>query len=58
MQNQGTEDTPNYVQVDHTGVVMIITMSKPELEDRLLAVETDIINTMLELTEIYEGSVV
>lgn len=38
MQNQGTEDTPNYVQVDHTGVVMIITMSKPELEDRLLAV--------------------
>lgn len=53
--NQGTEENPEYKEVKTTGTVMIVTMSKPEIEDRVSALETDVINTMLALTEIYEG---
>lgn len=57
MVNKGTEEFPEYEEVNTTGTVMIVTMSKPELEDRVSTLETDMINTMLALTEIYEGSI-
>lgn len=55
--NQGTEEEPDYVENQTTGTVMIVKMSKPDVEDRVDTLETDMINTMLALTEIYEGSI-
>lgn len=57
MVNNGTEEEPDYQESVTTGTVMIVTMSKPELEDRVTTLESDVINTMLALTELYEGSI-
>lgn len=57
MVNNGTEEEPDYQESVTTGTVMIVTMSKPELEDRVTILESDVINTMLALTELYEGSI-
>lgn len=52
------EDTNpiDYLETHKTGTVMIVTMSKPDIEDRVKTLEADMVNTMLALTEIYEGS--
>lgn len=55
--NTGTDEEPVYETQENTGTVMILTLSKPEIEDRVSTLETDMINTMLALTEIYEGSI-
>lgn len=55
MVNMGTELSPDYQESNTYGPVMIVTMSKPEIEDRVETLENDMINTMLALTELYEG---
>ena len=39
MVNQGTEDEPNYQEVENTATVMIVTMMKPDIEDRIAELE-------------------
>ena len=39
MVNQGTEDEPNYHEVENTATVMIVTMMKPDIEDKIAELE-------------------
>lgn len=39
MENKGTEEAPDYQEVQNTGVVMVVTMTKPDIEDRLAELE-------------------
>ena len=32
--NNGTEDEPDYETINHTGTVMIMTLSKPDLQQK------------------------
>lgn len=58
MVNTGTTENPIYEESKTKGTVMIVTMSKPDLEDKINELEADVINTMLALTEIYEGGTI
>lgn len=55
---KGMEKIMDYqVSSETTTAVMIVHMSEPGLEERVETLESDIINTMMALTEIYEGGI-
>lgn len=43
---------------DLTTTVMIVYMAEPDIEERVKMLESDVMNTMIALTEIYEGGVI